>query len=101
MLDGDGTDLHAGHAGCAGPEGFMRDDASHHRLVVILGLFMPFTFENFKLVKDGVFAQDFITAFEECLFGSQDNLLGEEWLVRVCSGTDGVAAATLGTGITI
>ena len=82
----------------------MRDDASYHRLVVLFLLFFGLAclnIENVKLAENGVLAKNFVAALKECLFGTQDVLFGEEWLVRVCSRTDGVTATTLGTGITV
>src|SRR5581483_7183958 len=104
MLDRDGTDVHASHAGGAGPEGVVGDNAADHRLMMRLPLaciLIGFNPGNPKLAIERLLAQDLIAMDEECLFNAQDNLFGEEWLARVGRGTDGIAASTLGTGVAI
>src|SRR5947209_7596165 len=104
MLDGDGTDLHTGAAGGAGPQRIVGDDASHHWLVVrfLLANILICTYTGHtKLAPQRLFTEDLIAMDEERLLHPQNDLLGEEWLACIGRWADRVTAPTFGAGVAI
>ncbi len=104
VLDGDGTNLHAGAAGGAGPQSFGRDNASNHRFVVLFFLFyrpVRFDLDNAHFGPQTIFAENFIAARKKRFFDTQDNFFGVERLAGIGRGTYGVAATAFCASVAI